>query len=317
MFSMKTVRGAKVLGLLMLALPAWHLLACSSSGAPPASSSACSDDTDCPGSAACEGGVCVEADDQGSGAGGAPSTAATAGAGGGASGTTGTGMSEPDGPKFLSFATNVASLTEGGTVTFTAILTDPQGIDDLIGGSLKSQGQATYGAFITSGQEGAYEMTLSWDAIGQLQPIEFASGSDEERAFVAEFFDEAGHVATSTRILTLTCDGLASCDGVCTDTQNDPSNCGACAYSCPADFGCFLGRCAALDVCTDLPPNGAITCDGICASKGKACEEECPGGGAGFLGSTCEGEESLGVSCDYDLNAIELDALDSVRCCCF
>ena len=45
---------------------------------------------------------------------------------------------DPSAPRFLTFGTNVTSIGWGGAVTFTAVLTDPDGIDDLIGGSLTS-----------------------------------------------------------------------------------------------------------------------------------------------------------------------------------
>jgi hypothetical protein len=46
------------------------------------------------------------------------------------------------------------------SITFTAVLTDPDGIDDLIGGSLtNADGSIQYGAFVTSGQEGSYSLT--------------------------------------------------------------------------------------------------------------------------------------------------------------
>lgn len=60
-------------------------------------------------------------------------------------------------PVFLSFGTDVTSLTEGGTVTFTAVLTDPDGLMDLVGGTLlDAAGVARYGAFMASGGTGSY-----------------------------------------------------------------------------------------------------------------------------------------------------------------
>ena len=39
-------------------------------------------------------------------------------------------------PVFLSLQTNVAKITAGESVTFTAVLTDPDGVDDIVGGTL-------------------------------------------------------------------------------------------------------------------------------------------------------------------------------------
>lgn len=45
------------------------------------------------------------------------------------------------GPVFLSFSTNVGKITQGESVTFTALLTDPDGVDDIVGGSLLSENE--------------------------------------------------------------------------------------------------------------------------------------------------------------------------------
>src|SRR5688572_30415979 len=81
---------------------------------------------------------------------------------------------DPGGPVFLSFGSDVPELSAGQSVTFTVVLTDPDGIDDLIGGSLKSEdGKSTYGAFVTSGQEGSYSLTVGWAQMNRVEPIDF------------------------------------------------------------------------------------------------------------------------------------------------
>ena len=59
-------------------------------------------------------------------------------------------------PVFLDFGTNVTSITAGESVTFTAVLTDTNGIGSLVGGALTDQNNATYGAFQASGQMGSF-----------------------------------------------------------------------------------------------------------------------------------------------------------------
>ena len=49
--------------------------------------------------------------------------------------------------------------------------------------------------------------------------------------------------------------GQTCCAGVCTDTDDDPSNCGACGVACDTCFGCESGECAAL-------PDGEFDCNG-------------------------------------------------------
>lgn len=124
------------------------------------------------------------------------------------------GASSPDSPRFLSFGTNVTSITEGESVTFTAVLTDPDGIDDLIGGSLTSiDGTVHYGAFATSGQEGSYTLSLSWAQMQQVADIMFRTMGS--RVFRAEFFDVAGHSVERTVTVGLTCGGSHACKGRC------------------------------------------------------------------------------------------------------
>jgi hypothetical protein len=127
----------------------------------------------------------------------------------------GTGPTSPNAPRFLTFGTNVTSLTKDQSVTFTAVLTDPDGIDDLIGGSLMSLDEASqYGAFATTGQEGAYTMQLSWAAINQAAALTFHKTTT--RSFRAVFYDVAGHRVSKDVMLSMTCPENA-CSGDCYD----------------------------------------------------------------------------------------------------
>lgn len=84
-------------------------------------------------------------------------------------------------------------MTEGDTVRFTAVLTDPDGIDDLIGGALMTGDEQTQlGAFVTSGQEGSYSLVLSWDELNQSYDITFAAS--ETREFRAVFLTKPATV---------------------------------------------------------------------------------------------------------------------------
>lgn len=125
----------------------------------------------------------------------------------------GTGPTSPNAPRFLTFGTNVTSLTEDQAVSFTAVLTGPDGIDDLIGGSLVSLDEATqYGAFATTGQEGAYTMQLSWAAINQAAELTFHKTTT--RSYRAVFYDVAGHRVSKDVMLSMTCPENA-CHGEC------------------------------------------------------------------------------------------------------
>src|SRR5690606_3063546 len=86
-------------------------------------------------------------------------------------GTTSTGE---DAPVILSLSSNVTQMTEGESVTFTAILTDPDGVSDIVGGSLlDAQGAVDFGPFVAAGQPGTYSITLSWAQIHQAISIHF------------------------------------------------------------------------------------------------------------------------------------------------
>lgn len=163
---------------------------------------------------------------------------AGAGAQGGAGGSIGTGGIAGAGgdavtgpPVVLTFGANVSSLTEGESIVFSAVLTDPDGIDDIVGGVLEMDG-LPLGAFITSAQEGAYTLSVSWAAIHQTSAIDFPMTGSDERTFNATFFDQGGLKATAVTMVAMTCAGLASCDGTCKDLATNKLDCGACDHAC-------------------------------------------------------------------------------------
>lgn len=76
---------------------------------------------------------------------------------------------------------------------FTAVLTDPDGVDDIVGGTLSNEsGAIGYGPFVAAGQAGTYSITLAWDAVHLAEAIEFEA-MELTRVFQAEFYDQAGH----------------------------------------------------------------------------------------------------------------------------
>ena len=173
---------------------------------------------------------------------------------------------DPAAPIVLSFGASATAITEGQSVTFSAVVTDPDGVDDVVGGALLSLDEVTtYGAFATAADEGAYSLALSWRDLDAATPIDF--DLEENLTLVAVFFDQAGHRAERSAPLRLHCDGDAACDGVCTDLQRDPDSCGACGMQCGEP--CDLGRCHGRAPCFAVP--ASTTCSAHCAALGGAC----------------------------------------------
>jgi hypothetical protein len=226
--------------------------------------------------------------------------------------TTGpTSTSVPGGPQILSLSTNVNRITESESFRISAIVTDPDGIDDLIGGELVNEQGASLGTFSTNAQEGAYEMIVSWADIDDSDPIELYA--DLDRPLLARFYDVAGHTAQRIVTITLYCQEGAACDGHCTDVTEDVDNCGVCGDVCndvPSLYGpaCSSGACVAETSCV---PAGPQDCDDICAFSGLGACVELPYynyviSGAAFQVNACAEEGFIVPSC-----ATPVDFLDA------
>lgn len=216
--------------------------------------------------------------------------------------------SDENAPVFLDFSVNTSVATDVDQLRFTAVLTDPDGIDDLIGGALKSQDGASYGAFQTSSSEGAYELSLSWDDLNTVQPVDVEDDM-ETRTFVAEFFDAGGNVASQTITVSLTCDGdmEGTCDGDgrcmslmtgsnCLECGNDCSDTSGLdyrdgyVYSGPAcdsgGAGCFAGV---------AEWDGGRSCDDVCGSW--SCITAWRDDDEVSCGTTPSGADEVSMSC--------------------
>ena len=174
-------------------------------------------------------------------------------------------------PFFLSFSTNVGEITDGESVVFTATLSDPDGVEDIVGGTLFTKnGAFSYGPFVAAGQEGTYSISVSWSAIDQVETIEFEDGSIE-RVFHAEFFDMSGKSASKDTSITLSCEGGGACDGACKDFQSDGEHCGTCGFSC--EEGCDDAMCVPTFGECIKKSDGFASCAEYCQSEGEQCVE--------------------------------------------
>lgn len=232
---------------------------------------------------------------------------------------------EAGGPQILQFLTNVNHITEGESVIFTAVVTDPDGVADVIGGSLTSpDGKIAYGAFVTSGEEGAYSLTLQWAAIQQADDITFETPS-LARTFRAEFFDQGGKSAWKTADIELTCDdGLrvtpAACAGTCTDLDSDNDHCTRCDVACDVysefyEIGICENSACKPTLAGCLPINDDTTCTAYCASIGETCVVAGCGGGTSWQAYADDCEPSVNDNSNYDHPCGDVPD-HPARCCC-
>jgi hypothetical protein len=270
------------------------------------------------------GGASTGGDDAGgSNAGGSSDNGGSGGSAAGESnGGSGGDNGGADAPVILNFSSNVTTLTPNESLIVTAVITDPQGIADVVGGTLGDPGGATYGSFAVSTVDGSYSVTLSWSAINTLASIESNTGG-VDRIFVGTFFDQVGNMTSDSLTVHLECetatDGI--CDGECSDLQQDDANCATCGHDCGTNGTCVEGTCFA--------PGGCFTvvtvtdCNAACAAGGATCSADACG--LSFWGwgdnQLCEAGDfgnSVGFQ-GYACNAaFAADPYppDYARCCC-
>ncbi len=156
--------------------------------------------------------------------------------------------------KILSLGTNVTSLTQGGTVRVTAVVTHTDGLQKLLGGQLNSSdGKIKYGAFV-AGAGGAYSLDLTWDQLDQAMSINF--DKQGTRSFSAEFYDVDGNKVTGILDLLLTCNGDPACGGKCLKPGSmcPGSTTTLCVAGACSD-GCYVGGTLRAPNSTNPDPN--------------------------------------------------------------
>jgi len=148
--------------------------------------------------------------------------------------------SESHAPVIEQLTVAPSALTPWDTVTVTAVVSDPDGLDDIQAGLVfhNSTG-AVHRSFIEV-DAGVYEAEFTWSRLNTADPIDFTIS--EQRQFLVEFFDHSGLVGSAVFDLQLHCYGIAACGGVCSDLD-EPDHCGACGVEC--EGACVEGQCAA------------------------------------------------------------------------
>jgi hypothetical protein len=229
------------------------------------------------------------------------------------------GTTTPGGPEFLSFGTNITTMTESDTVTFVAVLTDPQGLVNLVGGHLTDPtGQIQFGAF-TATNQGSYSLSLTWPQIYQATSFQFVGQGPAK--FVAEFFDVQGRNTTKDATLTLACQASTwgTCGGTCYDFANDSAHCGGCGTcsSVSSNTSCASGACAVnVEDASD-----ASSCMATCAAANGTCATACQSfdSFASVAEYTCTNQSPMdfGLTCSDVPPATESSCpiTDHVCCC--
>jgi hypothetical protein len=216
-----------------------------------------------------------------------------AGADGGTSDASSGGSSSPSAPKILSLNTNVTMVTPTDRLIVSAVVTDPDGIDDLIGGNLTTiSGSAAYGAFATSAGEGAYSISLSWSDLDAAAPIDTAYAATTSRVLRASFFDVAGHTVYRDVTVALGCSGMqAACDGTCSPV-NSIDSCGSCGHACPLPSSARCSTTSPVPLCyVTVHSETPVSCATMCVAPYSKCVEAGAAyeNGAGVLVS-CSGQ---------------------------
>lgn len=214
--------------------------------------------------------------------------------------------------EIVSLTASQPELTEGQSVTLTAIVNHTGGLQNVTASRLLSPDGQRYGAF-AAGQPGVYSLTVDWQLLDQILPIAFAT--EEQRTFTAEFSDNQGHTEKRNLTLRLHCGGRQACQGVCSDP----------GAACSAG-ACILGVCQAN--CPDgqggaVGPGGAKPDDGcrLCTIRSPGWEwTSAPAGTScgiqrqcidGLNGTLCSGFVPLrGLA--YQVNNPDLVSLNAI-----
>ncbi len=123
-------------------------------------------------------------------------------------------------PAVLDLGTDVLRLTEGETVTFTAVVDDPNGPGDVEEVHLEAPTGEIYGSMLEAGG-GRFVLVLAWSEIHDVVSIDFEG--EEIRRFAVRATDRAGGEGVASTPVALTCLAIrpAACDGVCVDLDTD------------------------------------------------------------------------------------------------
>ncbi len=189
-------------------------------------------------------------------------------------------------PVILSLLTNTDEMLLDTNLIISAVITDPDGVDDVIGGQLTSaDGAQAFGSFQTADSEGAYQLTLTWSQLDEVETIDFIGG--HTWTFVAEFYDQAGSSTAAELEVTSPCQ--AGCAGYCALGECHPlfNPCGEGqrCFAVGGEAGMVIRECVASPAGDDAlgefcqeheDCQGDMLCSYLVVGEGYRCSAPCP-----------------------------------------
>lgn len=212
------------------------------------------------------------------------------------------------------------------TGTFSATVTDPQGLANITGGILRDpESGESYGDF--TGSNGQYTLSLDWDAINDVRDIDAPAGGGL-LVFEALFTDASGNTATRQVSAIMACGGgQATCEpGECI-SLTDVSACGSCANDCTDvevdteellvdATGCQVEGSDAYCTVT-LTENVRQSCNAACAARGVECdttEQHFGGFLSGYCAEPCSPVDSACANGTGTCTTVDVDGTPTDLC---
>ena len=241
--------------------------------------------------------------------------------GGGGGGGDGGSASSADSPVIQSLTADPLRVTPATGTQISAIVSDPQGITDLAGGTLTDTATGvTYGAFGTPGGQGTFAFAVTWDMLNAASEIDLAASTTARRTLTAKFFDNEGNTVTQELTITLECATAseAACGGTCVDLASNVMNCGACGQVCASNLhgSTMYASCRAAKCTWSEGSTSRSSCDAVCGALGAACAAStCPYMPDGAVAGYTTTADDLGCSTTPP-SVSGGGTFTGVECCC-
>jgi hypothetical protein len=190
------------------------------------------------------------------------------------------------GPVLITLLSNSDVITPTHPIMLNIVASDPDGIEDVIGGVVRTETGAALTALATSASEGAYSATITWEQFRSIEPANF----DKSQAVkvVVEVFDQAGHRVSETVDLTLACSRSKQVGQACD---------GDCHWAFNGDTTSFKEVDAILDEAGDMGTSVSMVCDGKDPCDAANFESYVSDTQCGACGNACSNGYCAGGEC--------------------